>query len=696
MEPLVGTTLSPQQLAAMGPGTPVVSQNVSAVAPKVGQTLSPDQLIALQKNSSATPVPFLNSNATDAANAAKDYGEGLLNTYGTIPDDFYNDIKTGADNINAGQKQGGVKGFAKTLLGVGESAVLPMATAIKAIFAPITQGIGQFVNYAAGKESDSSTVQAVATSPFGDKIQEGQDLVQKITDQYPEATKDIGALVNVITAVVGEQPAEAGFNAAKQGASSAANAVADTASGAVDAVNGVANTVNEGLNKVGIGRSLSSITPEMQQQAVQDLADAYRENSGVKSQKIDMRAGARGMNSPDLLATHNIVPDIVNGDTITTINNPATGYENAGGTKIQTVIDKYNNALRTNLEEVVDPTGKTVDLEAERQAALKRAGNVQGTNATARLALKDSINQEFDSQIAEKGQFVKPSVAQDIKVENYGATKFDSAKPWQNTANGIVGSTMKTAIENVVGDSFPVADLNAELGKWYEAQKYYESLNGKKVLGGRLGNYIAKTAGTIIGSKIPIPGASLAGYFLGGKIEDFFADRTFTNAYKQAVLNSMKTEDPVAYTEAIQAIENEARARELRPKLPAGSPLGSDKNPIIPPAPTTYEASAERINIQDKRPDQLALPGVNLKKGEIPQNGTTIYLKGGSTIEAPAQVVNMINSEVGKTIFDMMSKAQQEELINKFINEPYISPENLPVIKGGKTINLKSKLPIIK
>jgi predicted ABC-type ATPase len=83
-------------------------------------------------------------------------------------------------------------------------------------------------------------------------------------------------------------------------------------------------------------------------------------------------------------------------------------------------------------------------------------------------------------------------------------------------ADKAIAKGLKDTVETYSNEE--IGKINAELSQWYTLQSYLEKINNKKVEGGRLGKYFAKTIGAIVGAKFG-PLGSIAGSELAGGIK---------------------------------------------------------------------------------------------------------------------------------------------------------------------------------
>lgn len=299
--------------------------------------------------------------------------------------------------------------------------------------------------------------------------------------------------------------------------------------------------------------------PNLQEKAVTDLAETYREVAGttMKSNRTLLRSEARGKDPAQFLAERNITPTIEDGK-IHTFEQSKTLRDSA---------DPLNTSLEAALREVQYgvPKLKVDDL---RTAALKYADEMDITE-TARETVKRDINAEYDLLTRRYGTDVDLVTTNSIKKTNWRATPFDSTKPFQKDVNYIIGRSAKEAIENAVpAEAFGVKELNNHLGDIYDSAKFLDSLEGKAVRGGRLGKYFARTIGAAIGSQGGLAGGVLGG-IVGDRVAEILQQSTFGGPMKQLILKQLKKENPQAYQAVMDYLKKAGLDRDTRPLLPA-------------------------------------------------------------------------------------------------------------------------------
>lgn len=228
------------------------------------------------------------------------------------------------------------------------------------------------------------------------------------------------------------------------------------------------------------------------------------------------------------------------------------------------------------------------------------------------------------------------------------------------STNRAFGRTLGDLVEEKAPSDIPVHDFNAELQKQYQAADYLDALHGKKAplgLGSRIAKTSAKVAGAAIGEHL---GGGLlggvGGYHLGGMLETSFEN--MSNPVKSYFLKNLQTTNPEAFSQIQKYLGDSEVQRLLTPQLAAPSEataLGSDKNPLITPSPTTYEKSVPRTDYS-KNSAQI---------GSVKNPTTSININNNipNTVPETSNLSNQLKSlptsRVNKTIEDHISSAEQ-------------------------------------
>jgi hypothetical protein len=159
----------------------------------------------------------------------------------------------------------------------------------------------------------------------------------------------------------------------------------------------------------------------------------------------------------------------------------------------------------------------------------------------------------------------------------------------------LLGKAAQGQIESKVSEA-PIKRWNKRLGDFASAMKILDSRDKLAVKNRYLNRITGRlvglaTGGTLAGPLGAIP-ATITGDWLALQLSNPEVNTYFI---KQALKRIPASRRAGIVEEAQQILNSFEAQRASRLRLPAPSPLGSSRNPIITPAPTTYEAPAQRV-----------------------------------------------------------------------------------------------------
>ncbi len=230
---------------------------------------------------------------------------------------------------------------------------------------------------------------------------------------------------------------------------------------------------------------------------------------------------------------------------------------------------------------------------------LKPSANMSNFTVDDESPINKAIQNKLDA-LQEKypnGMKLTDMLDEKIKFDKNGGynpfkTKSDNIDA---VANRALADELRGQLDANAPANLPVKEFNAQLSKNYRMADYLDALNGKKApvsVGQTVARLVTKFGFAKLGSLFGGDIVSAFGGYQIGKIVESFAEN-LTNPARDAFLQNIKITNPEAF-QAVQKYMSEAQLRAATSlKLPAGEPIGTDKNPIITPAPTTYEAPAE-------------------------------------------------------------------------------------------------------
>lgn len=332
-----------------------------------------------------------------------------------------------------------------------------------------------------------------------------------------------------------------------------------------------------GISKA-IGGARYAFTPRAQKitQAVNELEDTYKDiNRGwVQTRKASAKAervtelknksGTTGRTPERVLSESGIIPE----------------HE---GTQFRTLAqaDKLLEDTRllreVNRDALKEAQLSTVpvavnDFESKAVSRARTPANI--ANGTAD-ALENGVRSAMSAYRKNYGEAVPLQTLDDIKSGRWGQSNFSLTKEDKlaGDVDYIIGKTAQEIIEETAAKAgaTDVAQLNREIGDLLEAAKFLKNLDGRAVVYGKMGTYMMRLAGAIIGSKAG-PLGSLAGAMGGDVVADVLRSTRIAGPIKRMLLKNLEKTDPAAYQQTLKWLEQQGLERELRPKLPAGNP----------------------------------------------------------------------------------------------------------------------------
>lgn len=369
-----------------------------------------------------------------------------------------------------------------------------------------------------------------------------------------------------------------------------------------DIISATASPITRGVD-TSISGIASKIVPAITDRAITQAAEDWSKlgNDYVKSSKILAKGEIAGKDTPQFLADRGYTPQSTQGQ----------------GERIA-LADQITKEDTRPFEDVLQKTLQEMDLGTEKLAlsgikdkAIANVANIKGITALDAERITQDIADEFGA-LERKYKDGKISLS-DINKEKrtfWQNTKFDSTKPFKGDVNYQIGNALKSTIEENVSD-VNIKELNNILAQHYDAGKFLNSIDskvGKATTAQKIKKGIVRVASTAIGHAVGGTAGGITGFVLTDTINAALSKAS--NPLKTFFLNRLKNTDPEIYAEYVKGLkflDKQEAERASRLALPEPSPLGSEKNPIITPAPTTYERGAQKINKIDSIPEQLLL-----------------------------------------------------------------------------------------
>lgn len=256
-----------------------------------------------------------------------------------------------------------------------------------------------------------------------------------------------------------------------------------------------------------------------------------------------------------------------------------------------------------------------------------------------------------------------------------------------------LASGLKKTIEKY--SSADIEKINEELSRYYQDIELIDSLDGKKVKGGKLGKYFSQIAGNVAGGAIGSIGGpigSAAGAIAGGEVGSAIRSATMKKTFGNLPLNVPER----------SAILEAAKADISKPRLQLPAPNAVEPNPtgVFVPQGKPIELPA---NLPQANAEQEAIRGMqaNLPAKGIPLEYTAYperYTPEANlpTIEAgPTPRPPQANLPTAKEPPSVYSPEPSPKSV--FTNEPYVPEQKLPTIQmGAKPKAPKANIPTIQ
>jgi hypothetical protein len=433
--------------------------------------------------------------------------DGFMTVARNIKNDVVSNVQEGADTYT--QAREGKKNPILAGFGIARNVT-------GAMVAPVTQTVGAalgtvvnpVVNAIANKVSDSTAVQDFAA----------------IMDKHP----DLGNAINDLTqtglnmTVVGGGPKVAGKVATRVKTSGAQ--MADT----------IKSTVTPDISPVKIAterRAKLNEGFETQNTRLKSVGKSFEANT--KTYKDPKTNTTTTVTPIDTFAKYDVAPVIENG-TIK-MGDYQTGTGELG--KLKAGVDNLDSQIDTLLTD----TKQTIPTEDIIQSAIQQAIADPTLKASGKVNVTiKKLMTILDDYSTTYGDTLTP-----VEINNIRKVMNKDWSPETMDTSRIIGDAAREIVYNSTPD-MEVRSLLRNQGELLAAKKYAETINGTKVVGGRLGNMAMRTAGAIIGStvsKLPVAGPIIG--MIGGEYAARALQQTqFRSAWTElkALLQSNSTE----------------------------------------------------------------------------------------------------------------------------------------------------------
>lgn len=297
------------------------------------------------------------------------------------------------------------------------------------------------------------------------------------------------------------------------------------------------------------------------------------ENNYAKTRKAQDYSKDSGSASRKRVASTDVLVDAVDENGLIRTKQPGGAVEQYR----KLTIDDAEDVVLKGLEKE-GASAKVTDVQRYLES------NIENSNLTMdeKVAARNSIRRIIAGF---KSKYPDGNIPlTELQLEKIRTTQnIDYTNSSSRIRQKAVGNAYKTLIEDK--SSLPIKDINGELGKYYEDITLLENLDGKRVKGGRLGNYFSRitggVAGSIAGNAIGGPVGSVVGAGIGSEVASRIQSKFMRNVFggEAGLINakSKVLED---------AIQRNSTPRLMLPAPEKGAPrkvVGSGTPILVPP-----------------------------------------------------------------------------------------------------------------
>lgn len=376
----------------------------------------------------------------------------------------------------------------------------------------------------------------------------------------------------------------------------------------------------------------------MTQSQYEDLAEkhgnTYRDvlnpGKGIIN-KVEIKSGKDINDSFKLAAKEGLI-----------INKDATGKLDTTGAIEQLkdatapLYDQQNDILSSNSDKQFNLDDLGTIVKDQLKDKIKNGSDLE--------TAKSKVDNEINAEILRHGENVDANTLNMIK-QGMWSKSYNPLEPNANDTARQIGFAAKDAIES----AFPnetIKENNSKIGDYLQLQKILEKSHGQIVKGGKIGKYLAKGSGALVGAgvgaHVPIMGeilGPLAGSKVGGAVNDFINDpqRITSNIAKE--MKNINITDPITLTSkrpgvAIPQVLNPNGPRGLSsnnitPGIAAPLPQYLKDRQNIPPIRTGGEGNQVPINMPHPY-IKLPAPQSEYLKERQSQDIPSLGVKGNS------------------------------------------------------------------
>lgn len=380
---------------------------------------------------------------------------------------------------------------------------------------------GRLAKVAGGTGLLSKTARVLPKGIVGKGVETGAEILKG-------AAKSEGLLKNAWTATKAAAPAGAGWGAAyglASGVDERKGIGETTMSTLGGAATGLALGTGFAVAGAGIGRAFQKVYERVNADA--KAAAIARKNTGHFAE-IESKYGAvqssveqakkTGINPIEFSATYDLLP-VVDREGNIRVDNTGGALE-----RLDAMLSPHEETVRKNLVR----EGRNIKV-TDLRPILEKSINESGLEGAALDNAYKKINAELRGlgRRADKDGYIPMYKVHDAKVSKYKTV--DYTNEGSKMADKAIARGLKETIESNT-KSINVKNINNDLAQLYAVREFLESLQNKKVKGGRLGKYFAQTVGSVIGSHFgpvgSIVGAEAGGAMRGQMLKSAFGKET--------------------------------------------------------------------------------------------------------------------------------------------------------------------------
>jgi hypothetical protein len=215
-------------------------------------------------------------------------------------------------------------------------------------------------------------------------------------------------------------------------------------------------------------------------------------------------------------------------------------------------VEQYTHQFVDGNEAIVSDALKKEGVSVSLDLVKNRLVNAikkEGIEGAALVAALRKVDDEIGGYAlrASGGGAVPLATLHDAKINKYNNINFfteSNAKQYDKT----IARTLKELVQENT-KSIDVENVNKELAKHFAVIDFLKKLDGRKVEGGRLGKYFAKTVGAVVGSHFG-PLGSLAGAEIAGNIKGRSMSRAFNGRTNKQFEQPQVIKDALNFTQS--------------------------------------------------------------------------------------------------------------------------------------------------